>query len=108
MVSVQKTDNPAEINSRQVIRIGFALVMLIIFFTVFFGINRLGKVNDSLKEIVGHEQVAIEMLFHMQQALRERSVLLYVIASTQDPFERDEIVLKHGRLGGSLLYSDKN
>ena len=100
MAPIQKTDNPAEINSRRVIRIGFTLVMLVIFFIVIFGINRLGKVNDSLKEIVGHEQVAIEMLFHMQQDARERAVLLYILVSTQDPFERDEIILKHGRLGG--------
>jgi len=92
----------AEARSRQVIRIGFALVMLIIGFIVLLGISRLAKVHDTLAEIVTHEQVAIEMLFRMHQAARERAVLLYSIATTKDPFERDEQVLQHGRLGGKF------
>lgn len=99
MELVQSTENLAEIRSRQAIRIGFALVMLIIGFIVFFGTGRLARVHDTLSEIVAHEHVAIEMLFRMQQAARERSVLLYGIASTKDPFERDEQVLQYSRLG---------
>jgi diguanylate cyclase (GGDEF)-like protein/PAS domain S-box-containing protein len=102
MKPAQSTENSAEIRSRQVIRIGFALVMLIIGFIVLFGIGRLAKVHDTLAEIVAHEQVAMEMLFRMQQAARDRSVLLYSIATTKDPFERDEQVLQHGRLGGQF------
>ena len=63
MFSVQGTENLLEIRSKQVIRIGFAVVILIVFFIVFFGIYRLDKVHDSLDKIVRHEQVAIEMLF---------------------------------------------
>lgn len=100
MVPVLASENLAEIRSRQVIRMGFALVMLIIGFIVLFGIVRMTRVHDTLAEIVAHEQVAIEMLFRMQQAARERSVLLYSVASTKDPFERDEQMLQHGILGG--------
>ncbi|HQS57554.1 MAG TPA: diguanylate cyclase [Gallionellaceae bacterium] len=102
MVPVLASENLAEIRSRKVIRIGFALVMLIIAFIVLFGIGRMSKVHETLSEIVAHEQVAIEMLFRMQQAARDRSVLLYSIASTKDPFERDEQVLQHGRFGGQF------
>ena len=103
MVPVLASENLAEIRSRQVIRIGFALVMLIITFIVLFGIGRMARVHDTLADIVAHEQVAMEMLFRMQQAARERSVLLYSIASTKDPFERDEQILKHSRLGGQFV-----
>jgi diguanylate cyclase (GGDEF)-like protein/PAS domain S-box-containing protein len=103
MKVAQSTENLAEVRSRQIIRIGFALVMLIIGFIVFFGISRLAKVHDTLAEVIAHEQVAIEMLFRMQQAARERAVMLYSIASTKDPFERDEQMLKHSRLGGQFV-----
>lgn len=89
----------AEINSRHVIRIGFSLVMLVIVFIVALGLVRLGKVQDFLSEVVGSEQVAIEMLFHMQQTSRERSVVLYRIASTSDIFERDELIQRYSELG---------
>ncbi len=99
MFSVKGAALLLEMRSKQVIRIGFAVVILIVFFIVFFGIYRLDKVHDSLDKIVGHEQVAIEMLFDMQQAARDRSVLLYSISVTKDAFERDEKVSQHGKLG---------
>ena len=68
----------------------------------FFGIYRLTKVQGSLEEIVSHDQVAIEMLFRMQEAARDRSVLLFSIVAASDPFERDELMLRHGRLGGQF------
>lgn len=95
-------ENLVEIRSRQVIRLGFALVMLVICFIVVFGISRLSRVQETLAEVVTHEQVVIEMLFRMQQAARERSVLLYSVASTTDPFERDQKLLLHGKLGGQF------
>lgn len=98
----QLTENLAEKRSRQVIRIGFALVMLIIAFIVIFGLNRLAKVHESLAEIVSNEQVAIEMLFRMQQTSRDRSVVLYRITSTPDPFERDEQLLLYTSLGSQF------
>ena len=103
MAVVQSSENLAETSSRQVIRIGFALVMLIIAFIVLFGIGRMAKVHDTLSAIVAHDQVAVELLFRMQQAARERSLLLYSIASTQDPFDRDEQILLHSRLGGQFV-----
>jgi diguanylate cyclase (GGDEF)-like protein/PAS domain S-box-containing protein len=98
----QKTENLVEIRSRKLLRLGFALVLLVIGFIVIFGLGRLSRVQDTLAEVVAHEQVAIEMLFRMQQAARERSVLLYGVASTVDPFERDELLMQHGKLGGQF------
>ncbi len=102
MGSAQSTEKLAEVHSRQVIRVGFALVMLIIAFIVLFGISRLSRVHDTLGAIVAHEQVAMEMLFRMQLAARDRSVLLYSITSEKDPFKRDEQMLQHGKLGGQF------
>ncbi len=97
------TENLAETRSKKVISIGFALVILIIGFIVLFGLERLSKVHDTLGKIITHEQLAMEKLARMQQTARERSVLLFSIASTNDPFERDELVLKHSRLGGEFI-----
>lgn len=97
-----KTDNLAELRSRQVIRIGFALVMLIIGFVVIFGLGRISKTNDSLAEVVDNKLAAIEMLFNMQQSSRERSVVLYRLASTRDAFERDELLQRYSELGAQF------
>lgn len=102
MKPISKIESLTEIRSRRIIRVGFALVMFVIFFIVAFGIFRLDKVRSSLSTVLAHEQVAIEMLFRMQQSARDRSVLLYGVASTVDPFERDELLLKHGKMGGEF------
>lgn len=92
----------AEINSRHVVRIGFSLVMLVIAFIVIFGLVRMDKVQATLADVVDTEQAAIEMLFHMQQTSRERSVTLYRIASTHDVFERDELIQRYADLGAQF------
>lgn len=102
MKPTSKIESLTEIRSRRIIRVGFALVMFVIFFIVAFGIFRLDVVRSSLSTVLAHEQVAIEMLFRMQQSARDRSVLLYGVAATVDPFERDEMLLQHGKMGGKF------
>lgn len=102
MKPIPKIESLTEIRSRRIIRVGFALVMFVIFFIVAFGIFRLDKVRSSLSAVLAHEQVAIEMLFRMQQSARDRSVLLYGVASTNDPFARDELLMQHGKMGGQF------
>lgn len=97
------TEKNAEVRSRQIIQAGFAIVLIVIFSVVYFGVNRLGRMHDSLREIVSHEQVAMEMLFHMQEAARNRSVLLFKISAIKDPFERDEQILLHSKMGGQFV-----
>ena len=99
----QFADNLVEMRSRQVIRGGFILVMLVIAFIVIFGLNRLAKVHESLSEVINNEQVAIEMLFRMQQSSRDRSIVLYrITTSIHDPFERDEQMLQYTKLGAQF------
>lgn len=93
------TDDLEAIHSKKVIRLGFSLVILIISFIVVFGLVRINKIHESLTEVVNTELVAIEMLFHMQQTSRDRSLLLYRIATSNDPFERDEFVQQYSILG---------
>jgi len=102
---IQVAENLAEFYSRRVIKYGFTLVMLIITFIVFISILRLSTVHGTLSEILSHEQVAIEMLFRMQEAARERSVLLYRITSSRDAFERDDLIMQHSKLASQFLRS---
>jgi diguanylate cyclase (GGDEF)-like protein/PAS domain S-box-containing protein len=96
------TDDLEAIHSRKVIRLGFSLVILIIGFIVVFGLVRINKIHESLAEVVNTELAAIEMLFHMQQTSRDRSVLLYRIATSNDPFERDEFIQHYSLLGAEF------
>jgi len=101
--TTQPLENLEETHSRRVIRIGFALVILIIAFIVFFGISRLSAVHETLRDVISHEQLTIEMLFRMQETARERAVLLYRIADTKDPLERENHRLQYGELGSIFI-----
>jgi diguanylate cyclase (GGDEF)-like protein/PAS domain S-box-containing protein len=99
--------NLQETYSRQVIQFGFALVIIIIAFVVIFGLGRLSRVHETLQNIVNHEQIAIEMLFRMQETARERIVLLYRMASTKNLLEFRDYRMQHGELGNVFTQANQ-
>lgn len=103
-----KAGELAEKHSRQIIWAGFAVVLVVIFIVVYFANDRLNQVHASLNNVVSSEMVAIEHLYRMQEAARDRSVLLYKIVSTKDPFARDEQILLHSRMGNQFVLARQN
>lgn len=93
-------DNSAIKRSGHIIRAGFIAVMALIAGTSLFAVLALHQARTALDKIVYNEQSAMALQFRMLQASRERSVLLYHIAMTKDPFERDELIMRFGELGG--------
>lgn len=85
--------------TRRMIGTGFALAILLISFISLFGLLRLQQAHDATRSIIDNEQVSVEMLFHMQQAARDRVILLYRLTTTAGALERKELLHQHQVLG---------
>jgi diguanylate cyclase (GGDEF)-like protein/PAS domain S-box-containing protein len=76
----------------RVMRWGFGTVMAVIVFMTALSFWRIEVDRRSMNEIVVHEQTALEMLYRMQFAARDRTFALFVAAHAEDPFERDSAI----------------
>ena len=95
-----EANNSAVRRSARIFRVGAVAVMTLIVGISLFAVLALHQARTALDKIVYNEQLAMELQFRMLQAARERSVELYHIATTEDPFERDAHMLRFGELGG--------
>lgn len=93
MIQEQQSAESAN-NARAVdiIAAGFAVSIALMIALVAFGLTRLNDIYETVNEIVTVEHSAIKSLYIMQDAARERGVLVYQITQTPDPFDRDELI----------------
>lgn len=94
--------NSASERSGRIVRAGFVAVMLLIGGISLFAALALRDANKALDETVNNDQLAMELEFGMMQASRERAIVLYRLTTSEDPFERDELMLRHDQLGGQF------
>ncbi len=92
--------NSATRRSGRIVRAGFIAVTVLIAGISLFAVLALHQARTALDRIVYNEQLAMELQFRMMQAARERSVEIYHVATSEDPFVRDEHILRFGELGG--------
>ncbi len=93
-------DNRAIKRSGRIIRAGFIVVMALIAGVSLFAVLALQQSRLELDGIVHNDQQAMQQEFRMLQAARERSVVLYRVATAEDPFERDAQMLRFDELAG--------
>lgn len=89
--------------SRRILRAGFAAMMGLIAGICLFSAFALHQASTALNNVVYKDQVAVEMLFRMLQAARERSILLFRIVNTDDPFEQDAQLMRIRELAGEFI-----
>jgi len=77
-------------NSRFVIAAGFLLVLLLTALLMLMGYMRLNEVRIQLESVVTLHNVRIDLLFSMRNLVRERSLSLYSMYFSSDPFERQD------------------
>lgn len=70
-------------------RWGFGAIMAVVVFITALSFWRVEVGNRVINEIVSHEQVAVELLYRMQLASRDRMFALVAVAHTDDPFVQD-------------------
>jgi diguanylate cyclase (GGDEF)-like protein len=91
---------PANIQS---LYVGFSLIILIISLLTFFGVSRHMEVNRKLDSVVSNHNVRMDLALQLRVISRERAPLLYAMASTEDPFDRDDMKQEFMRLGEAFL-----
>lgn len=94
--------NSAARRSGRIIRAGFIAVMALIAGISLFSVLALHQAKVALDKIVRNDQLAMGQQFRMLQVARERSVVLYRIITTEDPFEQDADMLRFDELGGKF------
>lgn len=97
-----ETNNTTQITATRWIAAGFALTILLMISLITFGLSRLNLISDTVDGIVNTELAAIESIYTMHSAARERSLVLNDITNTSDPFERDEMAQRFTELAGTF------
>lgn len=100
-MNAQDPNRDSESNARavKIITAGFAVSIMLMIMLVAFALTRLDDIRGTVEKIVTVEHVAIEALYKMQGAARERGILVQQILLTHDPFDRDELIQKFYELG---------
>ena len=85
--------------NKVVLIVSLIVIFIIVIADVLFALKRMNLIEDNLEEVVNehvHHAIMIEkMIYHA----RERSLLLFQLAVTDDPFEKDtikEMFYSHG------------
>jgi diguanylate cyclase (GGDEF)-like protein/PAS domain S-box-containing protein len=77
-------------NSRIVVGIGFLLVLTLTALLLLMGYVRLFEVRKQLETVVSQHNVRVDLLFSMRNLVRERSLSLYAMYFSRDPFDRQD------------------
>ncbi len=77
-------------NSHFVVATGFLLVLILTALLILMGYVRLNEVRKQLDTVVNQHNVRIDLLFSMRNLVRERSLSLYAMYFSRDPFDRQD------------------
>lgn len=83
-------------------RWGFGAIMAVVVFITALSFWRVEVGNRVINEIVSHEQVAVELLYRMQLASRDRMFALVAAVHTDDPFVQDSEIQRFYALGAAF------
>lgn len=83
--------------------ISFSILLLVTFAALTFLSFQIENTETQIERIVTSNNKKTHLLVEMQQAARERSLSLYNMVSTRDPFEYDEIFLKYQDYAGEFI-----
>lgn len=87
----------------RIMRWGLGAILAIILSLTALSFWRVELANRALDEIVSHEQVAVELLYRMQLATRERTFALLVAVHLEDPFARDSQIQRFYAQGNAFV-----
>lgn len=73
---------------------GFVIQLLLILFVTGIGLEQLGATEDNLKTVVDVHMRKQNLTKTMVFSARERTMNLFRMIESEDPFERDELYVK--------------
>lgn len=87
----------------RLIRLGFGTVVVFFILTAGLTISQLVASQNSLEHITSIHTTHAGLARQMINSARERAFLMFSIVHTEDPFERDEQILKFNELGATFI-----
>ena len=84
--------------SRFIIALGFVLVLALLLGVAAVGLQEMRLINRRLQDVIDQNSLRTELVFTMHYAARERALLLFSMALTQDPFSRESQFTRFNRL----------
>ena len=83
-------ESPAEQSLSIGLKLGFALILLLLATTTFIGVLRLAEVSARLERIVSENNAKTELAHAMKDALRERAIIMHTVSLLTDPFDQND------------------
>lgn len=83
--------------------VSFSAILLVTFTALAFISHQIKATQSQINEIVTSNNKKSRLLVEMQQAARERSLALYSMVNTINPFEYDEIFMKFQSYAGVFI-----
>jgi diguanylate cyclase (GGDEF)-like protein len=81
---------------------GFISLLLLIVFVTAIGLRQLGMTTDNLNMVVDVHMRKQNLTKNMVIAARERSLIMLMLTQIEDPFERDELLMKFNTQGSAF------
>ncbi|WP_328984923.1 diguanylate cyclase domain-containing protein [Thiorhodovibrio winogradskyi] len=82
---------------------GFAIVFLLLMIEVALSLSQMHSMQSRLAQVVEEYSVRAALAQDMQRSSRERAIVLHAMLSSEDPFERDELLVQLRNLGSEFL-----
>lgn len=88
---------------RRVLGLSFALIILPVLGATLFILHEMTGLKSDFQAVVNDRNKRLELASEMRRFSRERVLLLHVMLTTEDPFERDDIFLLLRSYGEKFL-----
>ncbi|HEY5603642.1 MAG TPA: EAL domain-containing protein [Gammaproteobacteria bacterium] len=90
-------------NANYVIAVGSSLMIALMISLAITGISHMGSIKDAMQTVTTERAERITIITAMRQIVRERSLTMYAIYLTEDPFLRDEEFLYFSALAEQFI-----
>ena len=90
-------------NANYVIAFGSSLMIALMVSLAVTGISHMGSIKDAMETITTERAERINILTGMRRIVRERSLTMYAIYLTKDPFQRDDEFMHFNALAEQFI-----
>ena len=77
-------------NSKVIIAAGSAFMITLMVSLTIVGLSNMSNINQSLESISQEHNARVDLLVSLRRIVRERSLTMYAIYLTDDPFQKDD------------------
>jgi len=91
-------------NSKYIIALGFLLVLALLIALAAVGLTRMAAINHHIELIAYKHNAKIDLLQSMRNIVRERSLSMYAMFHTDDPFKREEEFARFTDMAGEFIH----